>query len=303
MGFNLFDYPIVGMAPDRLTSHWSWSEHIPFAFLLIDLLRPRTLVELGTHSGTSYCAFCQAVQKLQLPTRCHAVDTWKGDQHTGSYDAGLLDALRAYHDPRYGSFSQLEPSTFDQAADRFADGSIDLLHIDGLHTYEAVRHDYDTWFGKMSDAGVILMHDTTSRLAGFGVFKLWAEVETQFPSFQFHHGSGLGVLGVGKHLPPAFLEFLDEARRAPEGVREVFTALGRGNSTSCGLRIAICRLFDQQAGVNAYKRQMGERPDPQWQDLSSALSRPVTYVNYTADQVGALLRHTADLARRAEASK
>jgi hypothetical protein len=219
------------------------------------------------------------------------------------YDAAILDALRAYHDPRYASFSQLLQSSFDQAVDRFADGGIDLLHIDGLHTYEAVRHDYGQWLGKVSDAGVILIHDTFEKRLDFGVFKLWAEVEDQFPSFQFHHGHGLGVLGVGKHLPPAFLEFLDEARRAPEGVREVFAALGRANSAWCQLRLAAGRLFDQQAGINAYKRQIGEMADPQWQDFSSALSRPLAYVNYTIDQVGALVRHAADLARRAGASK
>src|SRR5262245_9576435 len=113
----------------RSTAMRPWREHIPFAMLLIDLLRPRTLVELGVHVGESYCAFCQAVTTLGLDTRCHGVDSWRGDPHTGAYGSEVLDDLRAHHDPRYGAFSALVHSTFDEAVDQFGDGTIDLLHI------------------------------------------------------------------------------------------------------------------------------------------------------------------------------
>src|ERR1700760_1482815 len=59
--FNPLCHPIVLTNPLRLGYNAGWREHIPFAFLLIDLLRPATLVELGTYYGDSYCAFCQAV--------------------------------------------------------------------------------------------------------------------------------------------------------------------------------------------------------------------------------------------------
>ena len=41
----------------------------------------------------------------------------------------------------YENFSTLVRSSFDQAVSRFNSDSIDLLHLDGLHTEAAVRHD------------------------------------------------------------------------------------------------------------------------------------------------------------------
>ena len=38
--------------PRRLTTVPSWHHHIPFAFFVMQLLRPRLFVELGTHRGS-----------------------------------------------------------------------------------------------------------------------------------------------------------------------------------------------------------------------------------------------------------
>jgi hypothetical protein len=50
----------------------AWIERAPFAFWLIDAHRPSTLVELGTHWGFSFFAFCQVVKGLGLETECFA---------------------------------------------------------------------------------------------------------------------------------------------------------------------------------------------------------------------------------------
>ncbi|MBD3768390.1 MAG: class I SAM-dependent methyltransferase, partial [Gammaproteobacteria bacterium] len=127
------------LQPSDVAFPFSWVGHIPFAMWLVCQLKPNTFVELGTHSGNSYLAICQAVKHHQLPTRCYAVDTWQGDEHAGQYDNSVYETLQLKHNERYGNFSTLLRMTFDDALKTFDDNTVDLLHIDGLHTYEAVK--------------------------------------------------------------------------------------------------------------------------------------------------------------------
>src|SRR5215831_12379144 len=212
---------------DHLHAESAWNQHIPFAFWLVQAHRPSTLVELGTFRGTSYFSFCQAVAALRLPTRCFAVDTWQGDSHTGFYDEAVFAQVNACNERNYAGFSRLVRSSFDDALPHFLDGSLDLLHIDGLHTYEACRHDFESWLPKLSQRAIVLFHDTNVRERGFGVHRLWAELAERYPHFEFTHEHGLGVLGVGTAL------------EAP--VREVFAAAHDGALTS-EIRTAFWRL-------------------------------------------------------------
>jgi GT2 family glycosyltransferase len=212
--------------PKRLWAGSGWTEHVPFAMHLVELVRPRTFVELGTHTGVSYCAFCQAVAALGLDTRCYAIDTWQGDEHSGVYGPEVLLELRAHHDPLYGAFSRLMQSTFEDARASFDDGSVDLLHIDGFHSYEAVRRDFEGWLPKLSRSGVVLLHDTTVRERGFGVWRLWDETSARYPHFSFSHGHGLGLLAVGDQIPPGIRELVESTADDAAQLRNLFSVLG-----------------------------------------------------------------------------
>jgi len=229
---NPLDYPVCLSQPILLDTTSAWIEHIPFGMFMIDALRPKILVELGTHTGVSYSAFCQAVKQLGLDTRCYAIDTWAGDSQAGFYGTDILADLRAHHDPLYGDFSQLLQSTFDDAAQYFSNGSIDLLHIDGLHTYAAVAHDFATWLPKLSSRAVILFHDTNVRERDFGVWKFWEEVCQKYPHFEFLHGHGLGVLYVGSESTLALDPFFTASPDECKNIREFFFTLGLRFSAS-----------------------------------------------------------------------
>ena len=172
----------------------TWSGHLPFARDLVASLRPRLLVELGTHYGESYFGFCQSVVETGCACACHAVDTWLGDPHSLAYGSEVFEDVKRHNAGLYGAFSHLLRTTFDDALAGFAEGSIDLLHIDGLHTYAAVKHDWDAWFPKVAPGGIVLLHDIDVRHADFGVWQLWGEIAQTYEAFEFHHYHGLGVV-------------------------------------------------------------------------------------------------------------
>lgn len=226
MSFDPLAHPVCLDTPEYLSRITPWHGHIPFAMAAVSMLRPRVLVELGTHYGDSYCAFLQAVKKLGLGTRCHAVDTWEGEPHAGTYGEEVLDTLRTYHDPRYGEFSTLVRKLFDEACDGFEDRSVDLIHIDGLHTYEAVRHDFDTWLPKMSERGIVLLHDSCVRERNFGVWKLVDELRGHYPVFEFQNSNGLAVVATGPRVPAEFMETLFGDQESRQRVKQFFEGLG-----------------------------------------------------------------------------
>jgi len=220
-----FKLPSLQNRRPRRVLGMSWWSHTIFGYDLITELKPQTFVELGTHSGESYFNFCQAVSEQKLKTNCYAIDTWKGDPHTGTYGEEIFEDVSKYNVENYSQFSQLVRASFDEAVNLFKDGSVDLLHIDGAHDYASVSRDFKTWLPKMSEGGIILFHDIMVMKDGFGVWKLWNEVKTKFRTFEFHHGYGLGVVKVSSshRFQSEFLNFIfDNDSSQTNSVREYY---------------------------------------------------------------------------------
>ena len=209
----------------------AWYQHAPFAFWITEASRPYVFVELGVHHGFSYLVFCQAVQRLELMTKCYAVDTWKGDLHAGFYGNDVFETLNDLHERHYSGFSRLIRSSFDEALPHFGDGTIDLLHIDGRHGYDDVLHDFGSWLPKLSDRGVVLLHDINVRERGFGVWRFWEEISKECLAFEFLHCHGLGVLNIGRLATDGVHALLTSTGSTRFAIREIYAELGRRVTT------------------------------------------------------------------------
>ena len=212
--------------PTRTGLMSAWWGHVPFGHWLVTALQPGLIVELGTHHGVSFSSFCEAMHRGHIVGRCFAIDTWKGDNQTGFYDDTVFQNLFCFIRSRYRAFAELVRLTFDEALPCFDEGSIDLLHIDRLHTYEAVKSDFENWLPKLSDRAVVLFHDTNVRQGDFGVWKLWDAIRQRYPSFEFLHGHGLGVAAVGKNVPKPIVKLSETEEAMRYVIQDRFAQLG-----------------------------------------------------------------------------
>jgi GT2 family glycosyltransferase len=237
----------------------AWLGHIPFGTWIVEVVRPRVLVELGTHYGHSYFSFCQAVERARLDAKCYAIDLWQGDEHAGLYGEEVFAHVQS-RNVQFDSFSRLLRMTFDEAISYFSDGSIDLLHIDGLHTYEAVKHDFESWKPKLTQQSIVLFHDINVRERGFGVWRLWEELSSAYPTVEFMHSHGLGVLFYGADQSPAALSLLRSfgTQKGRAYITRLFGALGHMIEVDRKIADMSVVLSEQAETATAGEKRVGE---------------------------------------------
>jgi Methyltransferase domain len=260
----------------------AWLEHAPFAYWLVDAIRPTSIVELGTHNGFSYFVFCEAIKRLGLDARAFALDSWEGDDQAGFYGNEVYESVSEINAADYSSFSTLIRGYFDDGLDSIPDNSVDLLHIDGRHGYDDVRHDFEAWLPKVTDRGVVIFHDIAEHQEGFGVWQFWAEVSEIYPSFAFDHGHGLGVLVVGSQIPERLREVLEASADHAKAIKSTYVALGSNVSRQFGVEVTSREVESLRSQLDEVGHQLQAQVEEssqlwrQLRDLRSSTSWRVT---------------------------
>lgn len=168
----------------------AWTGHYEFAQWLVERKKPETIVDLGVDYAFSTFTFA-------LPNigTVYGVDLFQGDIHAGNRNTENL-VLEMCGQLKLDNVVIIN-SDFNELAKTW-DKPIDILHIDGYHTYDAVKNDYETWSKFVKEDGVILLHDTEVMGEGFGVGKFFSEIN--IPKTNFKQSSGLGVVSKDARL-------------------------------------------------------------------------------------------------------
>jgi predicted O-methyltransferase YrrM len=145
---------------------------------LLELVRtenPHRVLEIGTATGGTLFLFTRmaaddaTIVSIDLP----------GGPGGGGYPAWLIPLYRAFALP--GQRIELirddshNAHSRDLAAQFFDHQQVDVLFLDGDHSYEGVKRDFEMYSSLVRPGGIIAFHDTI--VAG-GVRKFWAELKT-----------------------------------------------------------------------------------------------------------------------------
>jgi len=174
----------------------AWTGHREFAEWLVQTIKPKVIVELGVDYGFSTFVFANAIKSNQLDCKMYGIDLFQGDEHTGirnTYD-GVIEKKQLYN------LDCLEIIVDDfEAVSKTWTTPIDILHIDGLHTFEAVQADYTNWHKFVKDDGIILFHDVAAFRDTVGRFFNSIDDAYGFKT-HFEHSAGLGILTKNAEL-------------------------------------------------------------------------------------------------------
>ena len=70
-----------------------------------------------------------------------------------------------------------EAATLDEVKKRFDGAPVDMLFIDGDHTYEGVKQDWEMYSSLVRPGGIIVFHDVAGNYEDTQVKRLWDAIK------------------------------------------------------------------------------------------------------------------------------
>jgi cephalosporin hydroxylase len=200
-----------GMSAEKLVdfvlSHeWKrffWMIQIPseIKWLLnkVEQIKPKVVVEIGTRMGGTLFLFTKVSKQ---DSTVISVDF--PDGHGGGYSKSRADFYRSYAVPpqhvvlikgdSHAASTKIE-------LENILDGKkIDFLFIDGDHSYNGVKMDFDMYSPLVRSRGLVGFHDNkpTSENSWSGVIPYWEEIKDKYKSEEFFGSEdkwgGMGII-------------------------------------------------------------------------------------------------------------
>lgn len=126
-------------------------------FVLYDLAsglkEQSNVLEIGSYIGASSIMIAKGLKK---GSKLYCVDTWQNDAMT----EGNWDTFTEFKKNTKSVESKIIcVRSNSNEASNVVNEELDMIFIDGDHSYDGVKNDFDCWFHKLKTGGIIVFHD------------------------------------------------------------------------------------------------------------------------------------------------
>jgi len=169
-------------------------------------LKPKNIMEIGSKLGGTFDLWCNISTNkkisVDLPGGIHGGWITKGHPYMGD----IYKKRNQYFKKNYNKVNMITGDSHSKKTKdlvkKFLDGEfLDFLFIDGDHTYEGVKQDFEEYKEFVKSGGWVAFHDINDtkhhREMDVYVGKLWNELKGNKKEFNLKkHWAGIGVIQV-----------------------------------------------------------------------------------------------------------
>lgn len=143
------------------------------------------IVEIGTGAGRVTAAILQSLEQSKKDGYIYSIDDYSQPE---KYNHPEWSAYYAKtHISNYGYNFKLIHEDSATISKEFTDSKLDMVYIDGGHTYIQVSEDIKAWLPKIKKGGIMAGHDWQPRSSdGRNVIRAISELLFTDPNIKFH---------------------------------------------------------------------------------------------------------------------
>ena len=158
---------------------------------------PKKMVEIGSASGGTLFLFSHVAN----PDKIISIDLPAGSFGGGYpfWKIPLFRSLAKKNVIQLISSNSHQKETLEKVKTLLKDSEIDFLFIDGDHTYQGVKQDFQMYSPLVRKGGIVAFHDIVKHdpSSGCEVEKFWSEIKSSYKHIEFIENQNQKWAGIG----------------------------------------------------------------------------------------------------------
>lgn len=202
---DIIDIPFdfKGIGPYKTIRPFQIKSEIKGFFNLVKDFNPKVTCEIGSDMGGTFYLWSRAMQKEGLLISMDLPRLYRK-----SLNRFFSSIINSSITTKYVRQNTHSTECVSHLKDILKDRQIDFLFIDGDHSYEGVKQDFEMYAKFVRKGGLIAFHDIVKHKMPedvCGVDKLWDELKTEYRCVEFiddenQDWAGIGVLHVDEPI-------------------------------------------------------------------------------------------------------